>query len=204
MGYIVSNAFWDDRYSTAAASGEAVWSIEPNAWIEQVTSILPPGNAIDLAAGEGRNALWLASRGWSVTAVDFSAAGLAIGRQRAATLALDLNWVTADATTWVSLTPVDLVVIAYLQLPAAELTAAISNAILSLNAGGTLALIGHDSTNLVHGVGGPKDVAMLYDLETVRLAAAGLDIAECRRYNRTTADGRVAIDTILLATKPRR
>ena len=198
----MSNAFWDDRYSTAAAAGDAVWSIEPNAWIEQVTGTLPPGNAIDLAAGEGRNALWLASRGWSVTAVDFSAAGLAIGRKRAATVALDLDWVTADATSWVSPTPVDLVVIAYLQLPAPDLTRAISNAILSLAASGTLALIGHDSENLEHGVGGPKDATMLYDLETVRSAAVGLDIAECRRYNRTTADGRIAIDTILLASVP--
>ena len=198
----MSDEFWDDRYSTAAAAGGAVWSIEPNAWIEQVTGTLPPGNAIDLAAGEGRNALWLASRGWSVTAVDFSAAGLAIGRKRAATAALDLDWVTADAISWVSPTPVDLVVIAYLQLPAPDLTRAISNAILSLAAGGTLALIGHDSENLEHGAGGPKDTTMLYDLETVRSAAVGLDIAECRRYNRTTADGRIAIDTILLASVP--
>jgi SAM-dependent methyltransferase len=198
----MSDAFWNDRYAKAAEEGAAVWSIEPNAWIEQVTGTLLPGTAIDLAAGEGRNALWLASRGWSVTAVDFSAAGLAIGRQRAVTASLELNWVTADATTWVSPTPVTLVVIAYLQLPAPDLTRAISNAILSLAAGGTLALIGHDSENLEHGVGGPKDVTMLYALETVRSAAAGLDIAECRRYNRMTADGTVAIDTILLATKP--
>ncbi|MHC5795415.1 class I SAM-dependent methyltransferase [Lacisediminihabitans sp. FW035] len=198
----MSNAFWNDRYAKAAAEGAAVWSIEPNAWIAQVTGTLAPGTAVDLAAGEGRNALWLASRGWNVTAVDFSGTGLAIGRQRAAEAALDLAWVTADATTWVSPTPVDLVVMAYLQLPAAELTAAISNATASLTPGGTLALIGHDSENLEHGVGGPKDPAMLHDLEVVRAAASGLDIAECRRYDRTTADGAVAIDTILLATKP--
>ena len=198
----MSNAFWDDRYAKAAAEGMAVWSSEPNAWIAQVTGTLPPGTAIDLAAGEGRNAVWLASRGWRVTAVDFSATGLSIGRTRAAEAGLELDWVTADATSWVSPTPVDLVVIAYLQLPAAELSSAISNAIASLAAGGTLALIGHDSENLEHGVGGPKDAAMLHDLEVVRSAAAGLDIVECRRYDRTTADGGVAIDTILLATKP--
>ena len=198
----MSNAFWDDRYAKAAAEGAAVWSIEPNAWIAQVTGTLAPGTAVDLAAGEGRNALWLASRGWKVTAVDFSATGLAIGRQRAAEAALDLAWVTADATTWVSPTPVDLVVMAYLQLPAAELTAAISNATASLTPGGTLALIGHDSENLEHGVGGPKDPAMLHDLEVVRAAASGLHVVECRRFDRTTADGNVAIDTILLATKP--
>ena len=199
----MSNVFWDDRYAKAAAAGTAIWSKEPNAWIAQVTGTLPPGTAIDLAAGEGRNALWLASRGWTVTAVDFSATGLSIARTRAAEAGLELGLVTADATTWVSPTPVDLVVIAYLQLPRAELSSAISNAVASLAVGGTLALIGHDSENLEHGVGGPKDAAMLHDLEVVRSAAAGLDIAECRRYDRTTADGGVAIDTILLATKAR-
>ena len=198
----MSNVFWDDRYAKAAAAGTAIWSREPNAWIAQVTGTLPPGTAIDLAAGEGRNALWLASRGWAVTAVDFSATGLSIARTRAAEAGLELGLVTADATTWVSPTPVDLVVIAYLQLPRAELSSAISNAVASLAVGGTLALIGHDSENLEHGVGGPKDAAMLHDLEVVRSAAAGLDIAECRRYDRTTADGSVEIDTILLATKP--
>jgi len=198
----MSNEFWEERYSAAAALGQPVWSIEPNAWIAQVTGTLAPGTAVDLAAGEGRNALWLASRGWAVTAVDFSPAGLGIGRARAAASALDVDWVTADATTWVAPTPVDLVVIAYLQLPAAQLTAAIGNAIASLAPGGTLALIGHDSQNLEYGVGGPKDPDMLHDLEVVRSAAPGLDIAECRRYDRATADG-VAIDTILLARKPR-
>ena len=198
----MSDAFWNDRYAKAAAEGSAVWSMDPNVWVAEVASALPPGTAIDLAAGEGRNALWLASRGWRVTAVDFAATGLSIGRQRADQAGLDLDWVTADATTWASPAPVDLVVIAYLQLPAAQLTAAISNAIASLAPGGTLALIGHDSENLERGVGGPKDPAMLWSLEVVRAAAVGLDIAECRRYNRTTADGSVAIDTILLATKP--
>jgi len=181
---------WDDRYASAAAANASVWSLEPNAWIAAAVGTLDPGSAVDLGAGEGRNAVWLASRGWRVTAVDFSATGLSIGRTRAAGAGLELGWVTADATSWVSPTPVDLVVIAYLQLPAPDLTRAISNAILSLAAGGTLALIGHDSENLEHGVGGPKDATMLYDLETVRSAAVGLDIAECRRYNRTTADGR--------------
>lgn len=198
----MTDAFWNERYVKAASSGDTVWSIEPNEWISEVTRTLTPGTAIDVAAGEGRNALWLAGHGWKVTAVDFSEAGLEIGRQRAAMAKLELDWVNADATTWVSPFLVDLVVIAYLQLPAAQLSAAISNAILSLASGGTLALIGHDIENLDHGTGGPQDPAVLWDLELVRSAARDLDITECRRYRRTTADGAVAIDTILLATNP--
>jgi SAM-dependent methyltransferase len=197
-----SNEFWEERYSKAAAAGSAVWSLQPNEWIERVTGTLPPGTAVDLAAGEGRNALWLAAHGWSVSAVDFSPAGLAIGRRRAAEAGLDVDWVAADATTWVAPAPVDLVVVAYLQLPDAALATALANAVASLAPGGTLAAIGHDRENLDRGVGGPQDPAMLWGLDSVRRAAAGLDIIECRRYERTTADGQVAIDTILLANRP--
>ena len=59
---------------------------------------LPPGRALDLAAGEGRNAIWLARRGWQVTAVDFSQVALDKGRTLAGDL--DVDWVCADATTW--------------------------------------------------------------------------------------------------------
>lgn len=198
----MSNTFWEERYSKAAQSGSPVWSLEPNEWIERVVAPLTPGTAVDLAAGEGRNALWLASRGWTATAVDFAPAGLAMGRERAAKAGLEVDWVTADATDWVSPTPVDLVVIAYLQLPAAPLARVIENAVSSLAPGGTLALIGHDRENLEHGVGGPQDPSVLYDLDVLRSAAADLEIIECTRYERTTADGRVAIDAILLARKP--
>ncbi|MFL6133228.1 MAG: class I SAM-dependent methyltransferase, partial [Nocardioidaceae bacterium] len=67
---------WDERY----AASELIWSATPNRFVEAELTSLPPGRAVDLAAGEGRNALWLADRGWHVTAVDFSLAGLDKGR----------------------------------------------------------------------------------------------------------------------------
>jgi len=51
---------WDQRY----AASELVWSREPNQFVASELADLPPGTAVDLAAGEGRNAIWLASRGW--------------------------------------------------------------------------------------------------------------------------------------------
>ena len=60
---------WNQRYD----GSELVWSAAPNVWVEQLTQNLPTGTALDIAAGEGRNSLWLASRGWQVTAADFSA-----------------------------------------------------------------------------------------------------------------------------------
>jgi len=189
---------WDERYASAAAADALVWSLEPNAWVAATVGSLDPGSAIDLGAGEGRNALWLASLGWEVTAVDFSAVGLATGASRAASLGLDIQWVTADATTWVAPSEVDLVVAAYLQLPADDLALALGNAIGYLAPGGTIAVIGHDADNLQRGVGGPQDPAVLYSVDALRSIADGLNIVECRQYKRRTPSG-TAIDAILVA-----
>ncbi len=67
---------WDARY----AESERVWSLGPYQFVEAALTDLPPGRGVDLAAGEGRNAVWLASRGWDVTAVDFSRVALERGR----------------------------------------------------------------------------------------------------------------------------
>lgn len=160
---------WDERY----AAGELVWSAGPNQFVAAECADLPPGRAVDLAAGEGRNAIWLARNGWQVTAVDFSEVGLDKGR----TLAGDteVEWVCADATSWLAPEPVDLVVIAYLQLPAAERRAAVRNAFSSLAPGGTLLLVAHDSTNLLEGTGGPQDPAVLMTADDVLADLGGFD-----------------------------
>ena len=183
-------ADWDARYAAAS-----VWSREPNAWVAQTLGHLDPGTAVDLGAGEGRNALWLAGLGWEVTAVDFSAVGLETGRTRAADLGVEVEWVVADATTWVSPEQVDLVVVAYLQLPAEDLSRAIATAAGYLAPGGTLALVGHDRANTV---GGPQEPAVLHTVEELRAAASMLDIVECRQVERETPNG-TALDIVLVA-----
>jgi SAM-dependent methyltransferase len=60
--------FWERRY----AGQRRVWSGRPNHWLEVVAGPLAPGRALDLGCGEGGDAVWLAARGWDVTAVDVS------------------------------------------------------------------------------------------------------------------------------------
>jgi NADPH-dependent curcumin reductase CurA len=194
----VNSSDWNDRYREAATNRDTVWSLEPNEWVVEVLSDLAPGTAVDLAAGEGRNALWLAARGWEVTAVDYAAVGLAAGAGRAKDLGLDVRWQKGDATRWASSEPVDLVLVAYLQLPKAELALAIGNAASALAPGGTLALVNHDRANTV---GGPQDPLVLTTVAEVTAAAAGLDIIECRQRERVTSNG-TALDTVLVARKP--
>ena len=177
---------WDERYGAS----ELVWSREPNRFVAQECADLPPGTAVDLAAGEGRNAIWLASRGWRAWAVDFSQVALDKGRELAGDL--DVTWVCADATTWQPPEPVDLVVVAYLQLPVAERWAAVRGAASMLRPGGTLVLVAHDSTNLTEGTGGPQDPAVLMTAEDVLDDLDGIDVDVVRagRVARevTTAD----------------
>ena len=166
---------WDERY----AARELVWSAEPNQFVAEQLADLPPGCAVDLAAGEGRNAIWLARRGWQVTAVDFSQVALDKGRMLAGTTA-PLEWVCGDATSWRPEAPVDLVVVAYLQLPADERRAAVRGAVSSLAPGGTFLLVAHDSTNLTEGTGGPQDPAVLMTAEDVLADLDGIDVEVVR------------------------
>ena len=100
-------AAWDQRHS----GPDLVWGAGPNRFVTEEVAALAAGRAIDLGTGEGRNAIWLAERGWQVTAVDFSAAGLARAGRLAGERGVSVDWVQADlldyqpapaATTWYS------------------------------------------------------------------------------------------------------
>jgi SAM-dependent methyltransferase len=184
---------WDARYGSARAAGGTEWSATPNAWVERTLGPLAPGTALDLGAGEGRNALWLAGRGWRVTAVDYSAEGIATGRSRAGDF--DLEWVVADITTWRAPRLYDVVLFSFVHIAADEFAQLIRSAPLA--PGGTLAIIGHDVTN---SVGGPSDRSILLDPARLADAAAHLEIVTSGRVERETPHG-VAVDAVLVARR---
>jgi SAM-dependent methyltransferase len=188
---------WDDRY---AATAELEWGAEPNRWVAAELAGLPPGRACDLGAGEGRNALWLASRGWDVTAVDFSGAGLAKGRPLAEERSLPVTWVQADVRRYpVEARAYDAVILAYLHLYDAERRAVVRAAAEGLAPGGVLVVVGHDITNLTDGVGGPKEEAVLFSPEHVMADLRGLDglvVERAERVRRPVGDAQ-AIDVLV-------
>jgi SAM-dependent methyltransferase len=199
----VDAAAWDERY---AATG-LVWSATPNRTVAEQVEGLPPGTALDLAAGEGRNALWLAEHGWTVTAVDFSVVALDKARVAAERRGLDVTAVLADVTTYDPGRTFDLVLLAYLQLPWDALRTVLDTAARAVAPGGTFLLVAHDLANLTDGVGGPQDPAVLQTPDQVAAALPCLRIDRAERVRRPVEiDGqtRFAVDTLVRASAPQR
>ncbi|MBR7838258.1 class I SAM-dependent methyltransferase [Actinospica durhamensis] len=193
---------WDERYRQAPK----LWGAAPNRFVAEQLGDRTPGRALDLACGNGRNALWLARTGWRVTAVDFSAVALAAGAEQARAEGLAIEWLQRDVTEYEpDLGAYDAVVIAYLHLSAELRDRALRAAAAALAPGGRLVLVGHDLTNIADGVGGPQDPAVLYTPEAVADALEPLrDVLRVLRAERVTrpVDGeqeRQAIDTLVVA-----
>ena len=196
-------AGWDRRYSTT----ELIWTAEPNRFLVEEAAGLQSGRALDLGAGEGRNAVWLASQGWQVVAVDFSAVGLEKAADLASHAGVELDLVVADATDELPEPGFDLVVALYLHLPSEQRRVAHRNAAAALAPGGTLLVVAHDTTNLTDGVGGPQDPSVLFGPEdvTADLADTGVEIVRAERVQRPVPaeDGtRTAIDALVRARRP--
>lgn len=193
---------WNARY----AGSELLWTAQPNRTFAAEVEGLAPGRALDLACGEGRNAVWLAERGWIVTGVDFSDVALSKAARLAASRGVEVEWVLADLLEWEPpRDALDLVAVLYLQLPADELARVLRRAAGALASGGAVVVLGHDATNLADGYGGPRDPAVLFTPEQVAADLAELVVERAERVLRTVAvEGgeRTAIDALVRARRP--
>jgi ubiquinone/menaquinone biosynthesis C-methylase UbiE len=190
---------WNERY----AQKDLVWTAEPNRRFAAEVEALEPGRALDLACGEGRNAVWLAEHDWRVTGVDFADVALAKAARLAASRGVEVEWVVADVLDYEpEPRAFDLVAVLYLQLRRDELLHALRTAAGAVAPGGTLLVLGHDTTNLTDGHGGPKDASVLYTAEDVVPALGGLVVEQAEAVERTVPleDGEaVAIDAFVRA-----
>ncbi|WP_067673658.1 class I SAM-dependent methyltransferase [Nocardia miyunensis] len=215
-------ADWDARYTQS----ELVWGAPPNATVvEHVYGlerrvVLQPDaagepvpelpRALDLACGEGRNTLWLATHGWQVRAVDFSQVGIDKARTVASRLSRSvrgrIDWQCADVTDLdaAGITgPFELVLSVFVHLPADQRRVMLRRAAELLSPGGTLLVLGHDTTNITDGFGGPHDRSVLFtpdDVVTDLAAVPDIRIQIADRVLRGT-EGRDAIDALVVATK---
>lgn len=186
---------WDARY----AAEPTLWGTDPNQYVRARLGLDEPARAVDLACGNGRNALWLARRGWQVTGVDISGVALERARDRAGELGVEVEWVHGDVRTWAPANLVDVVLVAYLHLPTAELVDLLAKAAGWLRPGGRLIYIGHSRTNHARGVGGPSEPTVLAEIADLATAAEGLRTVALEHLLRVT-DAGTAIDILLEVT----
>lgn len=190
---------WNERY----ASQPLLWDVDPGPFLAGELGDRPPGRALDLGAGEGRTALWLAQRGWRVTAVDFSDVALDRGRQRVEGAGPPgwVEWVCADLAEFdPSPDPggdlYDLILLMFVHLPAPERRRLLRLAAGVLVPGGVVLVAGYDTTHATEGQGGPRDPAVLFSPEDI---VADLDGLRVERAERITVGD--AIDAVVRAVR---
>lgn len=191
-------ALWDQRH----AAQDPIESLEPDPTLVDEVGSLPPGRALDLGAGDGRNAIWLASRGWRVTAVDFSGVALDRGRSGAAASGVQVEWQLADLLEW---SPdarcYDLVTLFFIHLPREERREVYARAADAVAPGGTLLVVAHDRANLADGVGGPQNPDVLVSPGEVAADLSGFRIDRSETVRRRAPEGRGPIDAIVRAVR---
>ena len=199
----MNRADWDRRY----AGGDLLWTERPNRFLVAEIADLAPGRALDLACGEGRNAVWLAELGWRVTGVDFSEVAVEKAHRLAARRGVEVDWVAEDLLRYqFPAATCDLVIMLYLQLPAAEREQVIRAAAAALAPGGTFLLVAHDRRNLEDGYGGPRDPTVLYTAEDVVADLGDFEIERAgiveRPVDTPEGDQAIALDTLVRARRP--
>lgn len=162
--------YWENRYRENGRS----WSGNVNAALEREVAAVAPGTALDLGSGEGGDALWLARRGWSVTAVDIAPSALAVGQAQQQPDD-DITWIAADLAEWQPPTQYDLVSACFLhsfvELPREQI---LRRAAAAVAPGGLLVIVGHSGAPHWHDPSAHTEVVELPTPDEV-LASLSLD-----------------------------
>lgn len=179
--------FWNQRYSEETfAYGE-----EANAYVTAVAGQLPPGRALEIGCGQGRNAVFLAQRGMTVTGVDSSEIGLERGAELAARRHVDVEWMHADLNSfepghgcW------EVIVSTFVHMPPDLRRDVHGKLVEALHPGGVLVLEAYTPAQLEYGTGGPPVLAMLVTLDDLRADFAGLEFEHAVEIVRPVHEGR--------------
>jgi SAM-dependent methyltransferase len=208
-GRATDEAFWDARY----ASSSELWSGNPNPQLTAEVVDLVPGTALDVGCGEGADAIWLARRGWRVTALDISTVALARGAARAAEASHDIaeriTWLHADVTAWAPEATYQLVSVQFMHLPSEQRDSVFRRLAACVAPGGSLLVVGHHPSDLQTTARRPRTPGLLFTAADV---AASLDpqewvivVSEARERGAVDPEGHgvTVHDTVLRAERNR-
>jgi len=202
----MDNSSWVRKYDTDAY----VYTTDVNQFVVELCGKLTPGNAIDVAGGEGRNAVWLAEQGWTVEVIDFAPNALAKARKLAEERGVADRMLTTEASALdfkAQLAPVDLAVVAYLHIYSHQFALAMATTVAAVKPGGYLMGVWHALENLQHNSHGPQNPDSLPSVDILAALCRDLGLEVLTLENR---DGKVRTDegpkssvtVVLLARKP--
>ena len=192
---------WNERHS----ADRFVWSDEPNRLLIHALDGLEAGaRVLDLACGQGQNAVWLAERGFQVTAIDFSGRAIRRALELATERNVGVEWICGDVTRFVP--PREafrLALILYLHVSSRKRRTVLDCAAQALAPGGELLMIGHAGRNLAEGAREPCDPDVLFDPTEIagELESAGFEVERSEYVRRPLADRGGAVDVILRARR---
>ncbi len=196
-GFDDAREFWDKRY----AAPEYIFGVEPNAFLlSQKHRFVPGMRVLDIACGEGRNSVWLATLGCDVVAVDISPLALNKARKLALDHAVSPNFLESDIRQWDWKTgEFDAVLTIFIQFAAPEGRSAIFEGMLrTLKPGGLLLLEGFTPEQLNFRSGGPKELSHLYTSDLLRDLVSGLEILHLAQYQGELREGTKHVGTAAL------
>ena len=202
--------FWDERYR----SSTALWSGDPNPQLIAEAADLAPGRALDAGCGEGADAIWLADRGWVVTAVDISTVALARSATHAAAagavVAQRVTWLHADLVEWTPEAAAhDLVSAQFLHLPTPSREPLVRGLAASVAPGGSLLIVGHHPSDLETTAKRPRSSELLFTAADITALLDDREwrivVSDARPRVTTDPDGRPVTvhDTVLRAERRR-
>jgi SAM-dependent methyltransferase len=170
---LFTQEFWDSRYRSA----DRIWSGNPNPHLVAHVAGLVPRTALDVGCGEGADAIWLASLGWHVTAIDVSTVALDRAAEQAAAagrrVADRITWQHADVLSWDFMKPprqFDLVSAQFMHLPRLERETLVRRLAAAVRPGGMLLIVGHHPSDLETTVGRPNLPDLFFTAEEVAAA----------------------------------
>ena len=194
---------WDQRYSEPGF----IYGTTPNSFLVSVVDRIPPGRVLMLAEGEGRNAVYLASRGFQITAVDGSAVGLGKALELAAERGVSLTTIVADLGEFeIEPEKWDAAVSCFCHIPAAIRIPLHRKVVQGLKPGGVFVLEAFSKEQMDYDTGGHKSLDMLMSVKELRQELDGLDFIHAATLVRDVKEGRghtgLASVVQILAAKP--
>jgi SAM-dependent methyltransferase len=199
---------WDHRYE-----GRQLWSGNANGTLVKEVTGMTPGRALDVGAGEGGDAIWLAEHGWQVTANDISRRALDRIAAEAGRRGLPVECLAADAnaTEPFGSSTFDLVSAQYASIPRTPDHRALRNILGAVAPGGTLLIVGHDLEPMrravdTHATSRPFDPEAYLGVEHVAHALSGsadwtIEVHEKRPRPAGAASGSHHVDDIVLRAR---